>query len=382
MKTASLDALQSLPVQLLQVPAQPFDGLLGGLHLFPQGLHGLPVGAGFGLQAAGALAGAGQLGLRFGDLGAGVVVLVAQHGQPAVAAGAGFGQGADLGVGLLHRQHQLLGFGAQRLGAGVELVQLAGQALVVRLGGFVPALLVPGGVLGPADGVHPEGDLQAFAGVGIFQEFLGFLAVPLQRAHPAFQFAQDVPQPFQVALGGGQAALGLVFAVAEPGDAGGFLENFPPLAGFGGDDLGNAALADDGVAVPAQAGVQQQLVDILEADVLAVDGVLALAAAVVPAADGDLVGVHRQAVVGVVDGQADGGVAHGPAGLGAAEDHVLHLAGAPQLFGAGLAHDPADGVGDVAFARAIGPHHAGDAGADGDFGAVGEGFEPLDLKLF
>src|SRR5699024_8065739 len=135
---------------------------------------------------------------------------------------------------------------------------------------------------------------------------------------------------FQVALGGGQAALGFVFAVAVAGDAGGLLKDLPPFARLGGHDLGDAALADDGVAVPAQAGVQKQLVDVLQADALAVDAVLALAAAVVPAADGDLVGVHVQAVVGVVDGQADRRIAHGAAGLGAAEDDVLHLARAAQ----------------------------------------------------
>ena len=35
--------------------------------------------------------------------------------------------------------------------------------------------------------------------------------------------------------------------------------------------LRDAALSDDGVAVPADAGVQQQLVDVLEAAELAVD---------------------------------------------------------------------------------------------------------------
>ena len=39
-------------------------------------------------------------------------------------------------------------------------------------------------------------------------------------------------------------------------------------------DLRDAALSDDGVAVPADAGVQQQFVDLLEAAELAVDGVL------------------------------------------------------------------------------------------------------------
>ena len=326
--------------------------------------------------------GAGQFGGGFVDAEAVVFALVFQHGGFALAAGVGFGDGADVGVGLFDLQHKRLAFFPQGGAPRFEIVQLAAQAVIVGLGGFILALLVPQQFVGAADGVHPEGDFQAFAGGGQFQELLGLLAVALQGADALFQFAQNIPQAFQVALGGGQAVFGLVLAVAVFGDAGGFLKNFPPLGGFGAHDLGDTALAHDGVAVAPQAGVQQQFVHILEADVLAVDGILADAAAVVPAADGNFLGVHFQPVVAVVDGQRDGCVAHGPAGLGAAEDDVLHLAGTAELLGAGLAQHPADGVRDVGLAGAVGPHDAGDPGADGDAGAVREGLEPLDFQFF
>ncbi len=109
--------------------------------------------------------------------------------------------------------------------------------------------------------------------------------------------------------------------------------------------------------------------------------IFAVAAAVVPAADGHLVGVHVQPVVGVVDGQRDGGIAHGRTGLGAAEDDVLHL-GSPEALGALLAHDPADGVGDVGLAGAVGPHDGGDILFKGEPGLVREGFETLKFKIF
>ena len=111
----------------------------------------------------------------------------------------------------------------------------------------------------------------------------------------------------------------------------------------------------------------------------AVDIVFAVPAAVVAAADGDLVGIHVQAVVAVIDGQRDRGKAHGAAALGAAEDNVLHLAGAAQLLGAGLAQNPADRVRNIRFAGAVRPDHAGDTLADGDLGLIGEGFETLDF---
>ena len=52
------------------------------------------------------------------------------------------------------------------------------------------------------------------------QKLLGLLAVPLERADPPLQLAENVAQTLEVALGGGQTALGLIFAVAVFGDAG------------------------------------------------------------------------------------------------------------------------------------------------------------------
>ena len=381
-QVAALAALAGLLFQfgelLLQFLRFMVDVVDPGVEL----LHGGAVAVGLQLDAAAALAGAFQFGFGVLDLAAAVLVLVFQNGDAALAAGVFLGDFADLGVGLVRLDHQLLGLGAQLFGALVILFQVAADAVVIRLGGLIFPLLVPHRVLGTADGVHPQGDFQAFAGLGQGQKLLGLFAVPLEGTHPAFQFAQDVPQAFQVAFGGSQAALGLVFAVAVAGNARGFLKNFPAFPGFGGHDLGNAALAYDGVAVAAEAGVQKQLIHVLEADALAVDAVFTFAAAVVPAADDHLVGIHIQTVVGVIDGQADRSIAHGAAGLGSAEDDVLHFARAAQLLGAGLAHDPADGVGDIALARAVGPDNAGNTLADGQAGLVRKAFEALDLKFF
>src|SRR5699024_519566 len=227
----------------------------------------------------------------------------------------------------------------------------------------------------------PEGDLQPFAAAGQLQVGFGLFGLPGQGAHPAFQLAQDVPQPLQVRLGGGEAVLGLGAAVAVRGDAAGFFKNPPPLAALGGHDLGDAALPDDGIAVPADAGVQQQLVDVLQPAGLAVDGVFAVPRAVVPPPDGDLRRVQVQGVVGVVQRQPDRRIPHGPPPPGAAEDDVLHFAGAAQLAAAGLPQHPADGVGKVAFARAVGPHHPGDAPAERDPDLVGKTLEALDLQF-
>ena len=65
----------------------------------------------------------------------------------------------------------------------------------------------------------------------------------------------------------------------------------------------------------------------------------------------------------------------------AAEDDVLHLP-APEGAGGLLAHDPADGVGDIRFSRAVGTHNGGNILAEGEDDLVREGLEALDLEPF
>ena len=165
------------------------------------------------------------------------------------------------------------------------------------------------------------------------------------------------------------------------GDAGGLFKNLPAVVALEGENFVDAALADVGVALPAQARVHKQFVDVLQAGGLAVDVVFAVAAAVIAAGDHDLVGIVSQGPVGVVQGQGGLGKAHGAPLLGAAEDHVLHF-GAPEGFGALLAHDPEDGVGDIRFAGAVGPDDGGDVVAEPDQGLVREGLKALQFQGF
>ena len=91
------------------------------------------------------------------------------------------------------------------------------------------------------------------------------------------------------------------------------------------------ALADDDVHLAADAGVAEQLLDVEQPDVVAVDLVLALAGAVHAAGDRHLGVLDGQRTVGVVDGERDLGAAQGRAAGGAGEDDVLHLAAAQAL---------------------------------------------------
>ena len=174
----------------------------------------------------------------------------------------------------------------------------------------------------------------------------------------------------------GELALGFLLAVAVLADARRLLEDLPAVAGFQGEDLVDAALADVTVALPAQARVHEQLMDVLQAGGLLVDIKFTVAGAVVPAGDHDLVGIIGQRPVGVVQSQGGLGKAHGLALLGAAEDDILHL-GAPEGLAALLAHDPEDGVRDIRFAGAVGTDDGGDVIAKADQGLIREGLKAL-----
>ena len=231
------------------------------------------------------------------------------------------------------------------------------------------------------DAVGPEGNFQRLAPGAQLEEALGLFALLFQRADPSLQLAEDVPQTLEVLGRCGQTALGLVPAVAVLGDAAGLLEDLAALAALCGDDLRDAALPDDGVAIPADAGIQQQLVDVFEAADLTVDGVFALAGAVVFAADDGLIGVDVQRVGAVVQCQTNHGKAHGPPAAGTAKDDVLHLAGSAKLAGAGLAQHPPHRVRQVRLARAVGADDAGDALVEPYPDLVRKALEALDLQF-
>ena len=176
--------------------------------------------------------------------------------------------------------------------------------------------------------------------------------------------------------------LGLIFAVAIFGNAAGFFKNFSSFGTFCANDLSNTALADNGISIAAHAGIQKQLIDILQAHRLPVQRIFTFTAAVILATDHHFVGIDIQAAIAVVYRKRHTGKAHGPAHLCAAKDHILHFAAAAQLSAAGFAQHPANGIGYIAFAAAVGPHHSRDARLDQNSGAVGKAFESLDFKLF
>ena len=228
--------------------------------------------------------------------------------------------------------------------------------------------------------LEPDGNLQHAQLVAQDEVFLRRLRLSAQRLDLQLQLGDLVVDAHEVFLRALELALGFLLAVAVFADARRLLKDLAALAALDGQDLVDLALSDDGIALAAHARVHEELVDVLETHRLAVDIVLRLARAVVPPRHGDLrLVAGGKNVLGVVDHERHLRKAHLAALLRAAEDHVLHLRAA-ELAAVLLAHDPADGVGDVRLAGAIRPDDGRDILAEVENGLVRKGFEPLNFQ--
>ena len=144
---------------------------------------------------------------------------------------------------------------AVALRLGVERVQLRPGLVPLLTCGAEIALQLPGLLLEGLQILQPHGDLQKAHLVPEDQIPLGLLRLVPQRLHLQLQLGDLVIDADQVLLRPLQLPLGLLLAVAELGDAGGLLEDLPALAALDRQDLVDLALADDGVALLAHAGV-------------------------------------------------------------------------------------------------------------------------------
>ena len=176
-----------------------------------------------------------------------------------------------------------------------------------------------------------------------------------------------------------QLSLGLFLLVAAVGNASRLLKDLPPLGALCGQDLINFTLTDESVALLAQAGVHEELVHVPQADLPPVQVVFALSGPVVSAGDGDLLLPIGQNGGAAVQSQGHLGKALALPPLSAPEDHVLHLA-ATKLPGGLLSQDPADGVGNVGLAAAVGTHDGGEGMVEGEHGLIRKGLKPLEFQ--
>jgi hypothetical protein len=200
--------------------------------------------------------------------------------------------------------------------------------------------------------VEPIGETQALEAFGLLPKRPGPPRLVLDAAELSLDLFDDVVDAGEVVADSLELALGLALLFKEPVDASGFFEDQPALLWAGAQQAVYLALFDEAVGTRADARVQQQVADVLEAALLAVEAELALAGAVNAAANAYLLVVDSQPAVGVVDDQLDLGEVERLARLAAGEDDVGHFSAA-QLLSAPLTQDPLYGVDNVALAGAV-----------------------------
>ena len=172
----------------------------------------------------------------------------------------------------------------------------------------------------------------------------------------------------------------LVAAHLERLHPGRFLEQLAALLGPQRERGIHGALADDHQLVRTQPAAGEQLHHVPQPRPAAVDEVFRIAGPIRAPRDRDLLELDRQPPVVVVEGEDDLGHADRFPALGAGKDHVVGSAG-PEGSVRLLAEHPADGIGHVALAAAVGPDDRGHAGLEDEPGRLGEALEAVELEL-
>ena len=221
-------------------------------------------------------------------------------------------------------------------------------------------------------------DLEALVELLIFFRDLG---LPLQRVEPGLDFVEDVLNTGEVFACPLELSFSFFLADAVGHDAGGFFKNLAAVFAFLGKDFVDPALADQGIAFPADARIAEKLLNVSEPAAGFVQLIFAVPAAINAARYAYLGKSAFQRSVAVVKRQGDFAVGGALSLLRAAENHVFHLRAA-QDAGALLAQHPTDGVADIALARAVRPDDAGNSLIEDDLGPIHKGFEPVQFEFF
>ncbi len=202
----------------------------------------------------------------------------------------------------------------------------------------------------------------------------------MKRADLALHFADGLRDFTQVDFGLVELAQGLFLLSLEAGDPGGFLENHTAVFGAAAQYLSDMALSHDAVAGPAYARSHEKLLDILQAAGCLIEEILAGAIPENPARHRHFIKKNLQIgrpellLIHIADREGD--LRHGErtAGLGAVKNNISHLSAAERLGGL-LSQNPADGIGYVGFAAAVGTDNSGDARREVQACLICKGFE-------
>jgi hypothetical protein len=153
----------------------------------------------------------------------------------------------------------------------------------------------------------------------------------------------------------------------------------PAFCGRAHDDVFDVVLVDDRVRVDGEPGRREKVDQVSAAHPAAVDEIVALTVTLDAALDRDLVVVDRKPALGVVEDQGHLGERGARAALTAGVDDLLHFLSA-EVAGLPGAQDPFDGVEDVGFPGAVGPHDRRHAAFEQDLGRPGKRLEAEEVQ--
>ena len=209
----------------------------------------------------------------------------------------------------------------------------------------------------------------------------------LERPDLPLHFADEIGHAQKILLRVFQLAKRFLFLALEFCDARGLLEDNPAVFRFAGKNLCDVALREDAVARPPDTRAHEQLLDVFEPARRAVEKIFAVAIAENPARERDFVvgdlDARRAQVFPAHAAERERHFAHAHrfAAVRAVENHVCHFAAAQRL-GRLLAEHPADGIGDIGLAAAIGADDGGDTGLEVQRGFVREGLKAEKRQIF
>ena len=216
--------------------------------------------------------------------------------------------------------------------------------------------------------------------IGLLFPARGARGLAFQRGAGAVDLGDDVREAQEISARLLELHLGLTLADLVLRDARGLLDEPAAILGLRGEDQVDLLLLDDRVRAHAEAGAEENLLDVLEARPLPVEDVVTLAVTRDASRDDDLAARLGPLLAAArLECQRDLRHPERPPARGPVEDDVLHGRAAQALRGL-FTEDPLHGVADVGLAGAVRADDRRDARRKRDGGLVHEGLEALDLE--
>ena len=240
-------------------------------------------------------------------------------------------------------------------------------------------------LLGAVGMIHKgQEDIQAADAFLEFVVQLGLARLAFQAGHLPADFRGDVIEPQQVSLGGSDFAQRFRLSGLVAGDTGSLLDESPAFIRSCVRNRADVALLNNRVGFSAHAAAHKDIVDVFQAAGLFVDVINPFAGAVHAPGNHDLREIlefFRAGSAFIGEGQRDFSHVERRGARGAGENDVFHRLAA-QLLRALFTHDPPEGIHDIAFSTAIGPHNRGDPLREFDHEFFVEGFKTGNFQSF